>query len=99
MDCSLPGSSVHGILQAIVLEWIAISFSKLILYFENSLNAENAVINNPFLQRRSGDRGRKKQIGQAKQTNKQTNLSSVLQQQANQSFMEPTGRETNHALF
>ena len=27
MDCSLPGSSVHGILQAIVLEWIAISFS------------------------------------------------------------------------
>ena len=27
-DCSLPGSSVHGIFQAIVLEWIAISFSK-----------------------------------------------------------------------
>ena len=27
MDCSLPGSSVHGILQAIELEWIAISFS------------------------------------------------------------------------
>ena len=27
MDCSLPGSSVHGILQAIVLEWIAIPFS------------------------------------------------------------------------
>ena len=26
-DCSLPGSSVHGIFQAIVLEWIAISFS------------------------------------------------------------------------
>ena len=25
---SLPGSSVHGILQAIVLEWIAISFSR-----------------------------------------------------------------------
>ena len=25
MDCSLPGSSVHGILQAIVLEWGAIS--------------------------------------------------------------------------
>ena len=29
MDCSLPGSSVHGIFQAIVLEWIAISFSRL----------------------------------------------------------------------
>ena len=27
MDCSLPGSSVHGILQARLLEWIAISFS------------------------------------------------------------------------
>ena len=28
MDCSLPGSSVHGILQASILEWVAISFSK-----------------------------------------------------------------------
>ena len=28
MDCSLPGSSVHGILQARVLEWVAISSSK-----------------------------------------------------------------------
>ena len=28
MDCSLPSSSVHGIFQAIVLEWIAISFSR-----------------------------------------------------------------------
>ena len=27
MDCSLPGSSVHGIFQARVLEWIAIAFS------------------------------------------------------------------------
>ena len=27
MDCSLPGSSVQGILQARVLEWVAISFS------------------------------------------------------------------------
>ena len=26
MDCSLPGSSVHGILQARILEWVAISF-------------------------------------------------------------------------
>ena len=24
MDCSLPGSSVHGILQARILEWVAI---------------------------------------------------------------------------
>ena len=28
MYCSLPGSSVHGIFQAIVLEWIAVSFSR-----------------------------------------------------------------------
>ena len=28
MDCSLPGSSTHGILQARVLEWVAISFSR-----------------------------------------------------------------------
>ena len=27
MDCSPPGSSVHGIFQARVLEWVAISFS------------------------------------------------------------------------
>ena len=28
VDCSLSGSSVHGIFQARVLEWIAISFSR-----------------------------------------------------------------------
>ena len=28
MDCSLPGSSIHGILQVRVLEWVAIAFSK-----------------------------------------------------------------------
>ena len=28
MDCSPPGSSVHGILQARMLEWVAISFSR-----------------------------------------------------------------------
>ena len=26
MDCNLPGSSVHGILQSRILEWVAISF-------------------------------------------------------------------------
>ena len=29
MDCSLPGSSVHGIFQARVLEWGAIAFSRI----------------------------------------------------------------------
>ena len=28
MDCGLPGSSVHGLLQATILEWVAISFSR-----------------------------------------------------------------------
>ena len=32
MDCSLPGSSVHGIFQARVLEWGAIAFSANVLY-------------------------------------------------------------------
>ena len=31
MDCSLPGSSVHGIFQARVLEWVAIAFSKVFI--------------------------------------------------------------------
>ena len=29
VDCSLPGSSVHGIFQARVLEWVAVAFSNL----------------------------------------------------------------------
>ena len=28
VDCSPPGSSVHGILQARILEWVAVSFSR-----------------------------------------------------------------------
>ena len=32
MDCSLPGSSIHGIFQASVLEWVAIAFSASIHY-------------------------------------------------------------------
>ena len=29
MDCSLPGSSIHEIFQARVLEWVAIAFSEI----------------------------------------------------------------------
>ena len=32
MDCSLPGSSIHGIFQARVLEWGAIAFSDALCY-------------------------------------------------------------------
>ena len=28
MDCSLPGSSVHGVSQSRILEWVAISLSR-----------------------------------------------------------------------
>ena len=28
MDCSLPGSSVHGVFHSIILEWVAIPFSR-----------------------------------------------------------------------
>ena len=28
MDCSPPGSSVHGILQATILEWVSVPFSR-----------------------------------------------------------------------
>ena len=28
LDCNLPGSSVHGISQVRILEWVAISFSR-----------------------------------------------------------------------
>ena len=35
MDCSLPGSSVHGIFQARVLEWGAIAFSETYLRRQN----------------------------------------------------------------
>ena len=43
MDYSLPGSSVHGIFQARVLEWVAIAFSesKAVAVF-NSLKAERS---------------------------------------------------------
>ena len=33
MDCSLPDSSVHGILQARMLEWVAVSFSNYLLVY------------------------------------------------------------------
>ena len=38
MDCSLPGSSVHGIFQARVLEWVAIALSE--LSYEGSANMQ-----------------------------------------------------------
>ena len=34
MDCSLPASSIHGIFQAVVLEWGAIAFSVSSCYYD-----------------------------------------------------------------
>ena len=42
MDCSLPGSSVHGILQARVLEWVAIAFSEITNYI--TLKKEKKIL-------------------------------------------------------
>ena len=48
MDCSLPGSSNHGIFQARVLEWGAIAFSRLgpkVLYINKLSGDANATQN------------------------------------------------------
>ena len=47
MDCSPPGSSVHGILQARIPEWVAISYSILLGPFRKSQKARGGEeINN-----------------------------------------------------
>ena len=46
MDCSLPGSSIHGIFQARVLEWgaIAFSFSKALCHKIESNSDQNLKV-------------------------------------------------------
>ena len=44
MDCSPPGSSVHGIFQARVLEWVAIAFSEYSVTLLDSLKTKRALI-------------------------------------------------------
>ena len=46
MDGSLPGSSVHGILQARVLEWVAIAFSEQRLDRKKKLDPNKHQIKN-----------------------------------------------------
>ena len=43
MDCSLPGSSVHGTFQARVLEWVTISSSSLPLRLPSWLNSKQST--------------------------------------------------------
>ena len=47
MDYSLPGSSVHGIFQARVLEWGAIAFSNSALSTDLKLS-ESSLLGRPF---------------------------------------------------
>ena len=44
MNCSPPGSSVHGIFQARVLEWGAIAFSIFTLIIQSIIQTENEII-------------------------------------------------------
>ena len=46
MDCSPPGSSIHGILQARILEWVAISFSKCCIYIATEVEVSIATMEN-----------------------------------------------------
>ena len=43
MDCSLPGSSIHGIFQARVLDGVAVSFSRELNKDKDSLNRINCT--------------------------------------------------------
>ena len=52
MDCNLPGSSVHGIFQAGVLEWGAIAFSRTGAYWSQKFIPDH----HPFRQYRTFDR-------------------------------------------
>ena len=45
MDCSLPGSSIHGIFQAWILEWVAISFSRGSSQNQGSCDSEESTFN------------------------------------------------------
>ena len=47
MDCSLPGSSVHGIFQARVLEWGAVTFST--MWYDSRQVADVSIIIEPQL--------------------------------------------------
>ena len=43
MDCSLPGSSIHGIFQARVLEWGAIAFYSVMVGYKKTFSQTNSL--------------------------------------------------------
>ena len=71
MDCSPPGSSIHGIFQARVLEWGAIAFSKRDVYRNTILSQETrkASTRQPnFTSKTTGKRTNPPKISKRKQT-------------------------------
>ena len=48
MNCSLPGSSVHGIYQARILEKVAISFSMKLFLQTKIISYETSIMNKIF---------------------------------------------------
>ena len=58
-DCSLPGSSAHGIFQARVLEWVAIAFSEGTLISENLAECQvSQMVFNPIISKENIFRSR-----------------------------------------
>ena len=53
IDCSLPGCSVHGIFQAIVLEWVAIFFS---IILEGMNNLSKSAEPNMFMREKNEEK-------------------------------------------
>ena len=49
VDCSLPGSSIHGIFQARVLEWVAIVFSNTTVQKHQFLGAQLSLWSNSHI--------------------------------------------------
>ena len=54
MDCSPPGSPVHGALQATILEWIAIPFSNTICEGQKKQTSKGVINVPPLWARRRG---------------------------------------------
>jgi len=52
MDCSPPGSSIHGIFQARVLEWGAIAFSSYIYNNKTQIMNSGRILREKELRRR-----------------------------------------------
>ena len=47
MDCSPPGSSVLGVLQARILEWVAVPFSKVLFYILSTTYMYRIYVSDP----------------------------------------------------